>query len=357
MNFKERIRDGLQGKYKGLSNGLNRINRYIFGIQRKCYYLVGGASGSGKTTLVDFMLVNALQDARRQGITVNVFYYSYEIDEISKKANWLSIIVYNKYGIVIEPEKIKGLGDYRLSHDERQLVDDCIPELEELFGSIMWRWENVCPTGMYREWWDFMKGRGYFETEPYTDENGEEKKRIVRFVNKNPDEYNMTVIDHMALCKFERGFTLKENLDKLSEFAIKTRNLFGMTHLWLQQFNQGLSSVERQKFKGVDISPQQSDFKDSSSPYQDCDVAIGLMNAHKMDMDTCLGYNINKKGAEYNLKDKFRMLKVIKNRLSKDDVKIGLMFKPESGGFEELPYPQDIDQAWIDDKKKEGLIK
>lgn len=98
-----------------------------------------------------------------------------------------------------------------------------------------------------------------------------------------------------------------------------------------------VSSVERQKFKGVDISPQQTDFKDSTNPYQDCDVALGLMNAYKMGMDECIGYNVNKPGSNYPLKSSFRLLKIIKNRLSRDEITIGLLFMPKAGRFKELP--------------------
>lgn len=108
-----------------------------------------------------------------------------------------------------------------------------------------------------------------------------------------------------------------------------------------------MSSVERQKFKGADISPQQSDFRDSTNPYQDSDIALGLMNAYKMDMETCLDYNINYRGAGYNLKDSFRMLKVIKNRLSRDNIAIGLLFLPKSGSFKELPEPQNLTPNWL----------
>ena len=114
MTFEERIQEGLKGKYAGLDNGFSRINKYIFGIQRGCYYLLGGLSGAAKTTLVDFMLIKAIQDAESKGIPINIFYYSLEIDEFSKKANWLSVLIYNKYGIIIPPETIKGLGDFIL---------------------------------------------------------------------------------------------------------------------------------------------------------------------------------------------------------------------------------------------------
>lgn len=43
--MKERIVAGLSGNYEGLNNGLDRINNYIFGIQRSCYSLIGGLSG------------------------------------------------------------------------------------------------------------------------------------------------------------------------------------------------------------------------------------------------------------------------------------------------------------------------
>ena len=52
-------------------------------------------------------------------------------------------------------------------------------------------------------------------------------------------------------------FNIKENIDKMSEYGIGLRNIFGLTFFFISQFNQGLSSVDRQRFKEVDISPQQ----------------------------------------------------------------------------------------------------
>lgn len=343
----ERIKAGLKGDYEGLNNGLNRINDYIFKTQRACYTLIGGLSGSAKTTMLDFLILNAIQDAESKNIPINVIYYSWEIDETSKKANWLSILIYKKYNIIIPPEKIKGYGKLRLTKDEEKLVYSELEELEKIFKKINWIWESANPTGMYKHWWRFMEPKGKFTKEPYLDENNEKKERIISFELNDPKEYNIVALDHLALAKIERGFTLKQNLDKISEYAVLCRNLFKMTFIFLQQFNMGLSSIERMKFKGVDISPQQNDFKDSTNPYTDCDIALGLMNAYKMDMETCLGYDINRQGSINNLKDSFRMLKIIKNRLSRDNIAIGLLFLPKVGSFKELPQPKDITTEWI----------
>ena len=335
--FKQRIEQGLSGEYTGLANGFHRINKYIYNIQRSCYTLIGGLSGSSKTTLCDFILLNGLQDAKAKGIPFNVTYYSWEIDEISKKANWLSIIIYNKYNRVISPQTIKGLGDSRLTDEEQEIVYSELPELEELFNKIDWHWVPVNPTGLYHLWWKTMSTKGEFTMMPYTDEEGNAKEKIVSWKANNKEEYNIVVLDHVALGRLERGFNLKQNIDKMSEYIVACRNMFNMTFFIVQQFNSGLSSVERLKFKGADISPQQTDFKDSTNPYQDADVVLGLMNAYKMDLETSLSYNIKVDGFPGNLKGKYRLLKVIKNRLGQDNISIGLYTKPEAGYFEELP--------------------
>lgn len=335
MDLRSRIEDGLAGKYSGLDNGFNRLNEFIFGLQRRCYTLLGGSSGTYKTTLVDYMLFNALQDAESKGIKLNVFYYSFEIDKITKQCNWLSQLIANKYNHVISPERIKGLGGFRLTPGEKQMIDSEIEYLEKLFSYINFRFSPTNPTGIYNELWKFGEERGKLsrENSTYVDNDGvtHNFSRITSYTPHDPNEYTVVIMDHMALMKKERGYQTKEVIDKYSEYCTELKNQFGFSFFNIQQFNQGISSVERVKFKGVDLSPQQSDFKDSTNPYQDADVVLGTMCPHKMDLDTSLGYDIKK------LRDKMIMLKVIKNRLSRDNIAIGLYAQPQSGSFEELP--------------------
>jgi len=237
--FKQRIEQGLSGEYTGLANGFERINKYIYNIQRGCYTLIGGLSGSSKTTLCDFILLNGLQDAVAKGIPFNVTYYSWEIDEISKKANWLSVLIYNKYDRVISPQTIKGLGDSRLTEEEQEIVYSMLPELEDLFSKITWHWIPQNPTGLYTEWWKTMSAKGKFNTMPYIDDEGNNKERIISWTADNKEEYNIVVLDHLALGRLERGFTLKQNIDKISEYIVGCRNMFNMTFYIVAQFNQG----------------------------------------------------------------------------------------------------------------------
>tara|TARA_R110000868_G_scaffold344153_1_gene605158 strand:+ start:174 stop:1217 length:1044 start_codon:yes stop_codon:yes gene_type:complete len=338
-DLEERINSGLEGKFEGLSNGFDRLNDYIFGVQRGIITLIGGQSGVFKTTLLDFIVQNALQDADAKGITLNIFYNSFEIDKLTKMCNWLSTQIYQKYDIVIPPEIIKGFGKNRLTYDQKLLVDAERPIVESMFDRINWKFKTENPTGLYNQCWKFMETRGKFIHEDYTDNDGKIKQKVVGYINNNPDEYNLMVTDHFYLLKKEREFDTKKNIDKFSEYQVELARLFGFSFINLQQFNQSLSSVERQKFKGIDISPQQSDFRDSTNPYSDSDICIGLLSPFKADLDTCLGYDIKK------LKANMIMLKIIKNRLSRDNIAIGLYVNPKAASFSELPQSSLMSQA------------
>lgn len=339
MELKKRILEGISGKYKGLANGFNRLNDYIFGVQRAVYMLLGGQSGTFKTTLADFIVLNSILDAEAKSIEYNIFYYSYEIDELSKQCNWLSVIIFNKYGIVIPPEVIKGYGDNRLTPDQEKLVNSEIPYMEELFKKIHFRFKATNPTGIYNELWNHFASKGNFEYEPYIDKEGKEKQRIKKYIPNNPDSVTLVVLDHLLLLLKERGFSDKEVIDKMSEYAVDLRNMFGCSFLFISQFNDGLSTVDRAKFKGVDLSPQMTDFKSTRNPYADADIVLGTMCPYKLDMTNCLGYDINK------LKSNMIMLKILKNRLSSDNIAIGLYVNPKAGSFAELPKKDKINYS------------
>lgn len=334
-SFKQRIEDGLAGKFKGLANGFDRLNNYIYNTQRKTYTLIGGLSGSAKTTLVNYILLNNIEDADNSNTPIDIFYYSYEIDEETTKANWLSVLIYKKHKIIISPEKIAGLGNNRLSKPEQELVNLMLPYLDTVFSRINFRFETNNPTGVYNELYQHAEKVGNFTYETYKDKNNIDQRRLTGYKFHNEDRYVIVIMDHMALMRKERGFDLKANIDKYSEYCIFLRNICGYSFFNIQQFNQGINSVDRQKFKGVDLSPQQNDFKDSSNPYTDSDIAIGIMNPWKMDMKDCLGYNLE------ILKENFRMIKVIKNRKGGDNKAIGVYFNAPAGSFHELPLSTD----------------
>lgn len=343
MDFKKRFKEGLDGHYQGLDNGFNKINNYIFGQQKGCYVLLGGQSGTYKTTFTDFWVLNVLESADKSGIPLDLFYYSFEIDEQTKYANWLSSVIFKKYNEIIEPERIKGLGSLRCNLVQQDLINKEIDYVKHLTNKIKFRFEAINPTGIFHELWQQAEKDGEIQCEDYTikDESGNivPKKRIIGYKPHDPNKVTLSVLDHFAKLRSERGFALKENIDKMSDYSINLRNLFGQSFFYVQQFNQGISSVERVKFQGIDLTPQQSDFRDSTTPFADADVVLGLMNPSKLNLKECMGYKVTELG------ENLAILKIIKNRLSKDNIAFGLFVDPRKGSIIELPKPNEIDYS------------
>lgn len=349
IHYQHRFNDGQVGKYVGLNNGLGRINKHIYNLQRKWYYLIGGLSNSGKTKLVDSILQNAIFDAEAQGIEMNTFYYSYEIDAETKFAEWMSNYIFAKYNTEIPPEKIAGLGENRLESHQRDLVEMEIPHLEKVFNRINFRFDPTNPTGIYKELFEFYERTGKFEYEKYRtiekdkygNEHEVEKERIISYKHDDPSRYVVVVLDHIALCKQEMNYNLKQNIDKISEYFVWLRNICGTTFIVLQQFNQGLHSIDRKKYSGEDLMPQQNDFKDSGNPYQDSDTAIGIMNPLAMNSTSTkiCGYDFT------SILRNFRIINIIKNRKGRAQIMFGYYFNPKAGFFKNVPLPELLSEA------------
>jgi hypothetical protein len=147
------------------------------------------------------MVRNAIKDANENEIKCNVFYYSFEIDKITKMCNWTSSLIYQMYGVVIPPEKIKGLGDLRLTDEEKEVVFRVIPIVEQMADSIHFRFESINPTGIYNELFKFAVSNGEIIFEEYTDTDGSVKKRIAGYKPNDPNAYNIIALDHLYLLK------------------------------------------------------------------------------------------------------------------------------------------------------------
>lgn len=239
MNFKDRFEKGLRGEYQGLDNGFTKLNNYVFGTQKSCYILLGGQSGTYKSTFADFWTLKTLESAEKLNIPLDLFYYSFEIDKESKYANWMSNIIFNKYNEVIRPEIIKCLGGLRPNIHQKSLILKETDYLEHLMSKIKWRFDADNPTGIFHELWEYAENNGKIIYEDYESKEGP-KKRIVEYKVNDPTRMCFIVLDHLARLKRERSFQLKDNIDKFSDYCIILRNLFKLSFLIIQQFNQGL---------------------------------------------------------------------------------------------------------------------
>lgn len=339
LDFLKLVQDGIDGKNTGLYNGLDNLNKYLHKTQRGTYYAIGGMPGSGKSAFLDHCFVLApFIFHKNQGSILNVkwLYYSFEISEANKRAKWISYKIYNDHRVLLDPSIILGKDEkLKLTDSQHKLVQQADIEIEDLMYNYMDFVEDPDnPTGIFHDVMKYMNSVGKIETEKYKDSEGRERDRIIRYIPNDPNHHVIVIVDHAALCKSERDYNTKQNIDKLSEYMRFLRNLYNITAVVVCQFNKGLSSVERQKLakqNHQDMEPILEDFKDTGNIGQDCNVALGMFNPAKFKVSTYLDYDITQ------MPDSFRAVNIMKNRDGKEFVSQGLYFQGGLGRVSELP--------------------
>lgn len=303
-SYLKQVEFGREGNAIGLPNGLGSMNEGIFNTQASRYYLFGGESGSGKTTIVDYCFILCPYFALKEIEEYSKFkasweYFSFEQSSRTKQSKWASHIIKRNHGIWIPPALALGKTKARLTNEQFQYCVEANDILEEMFDSINIIDHPTGPSGFISHLINYGRKKGKWITKPRMDSNGKQvldkfKKPISDIVGwkaNDPLERHFIAMDHVSYANQEKR-SLKENIDFISRTCVKFRELTNSwTFVIIQQFNTGLASVERQKFKKAALAPQRVDFGDSTYTFQDADVVFGTLNPYKYDiLDNYQGY-------------------------------------------------------------------
>lgn len=357
--FVKKVLDGKKGLSIGFANGLERINRFLYGTHRARYYLIGADSGVGKTTLCDFMYIISLwMDAKLKGVPIRIVYLSFEISSEQKIARWISLFIKFLYNKDIPADYIMGRISGLLINDQdeqmirhaKQYVDTFLQDCELIDGAAHPTWVLNHMIKMYEG--DKETGTKGLGTVIRDKPKHKKDPGFIRgFVPYDPRLITVLACDHVALAHPEaHATTLKAIIDKLSTYAVMLRNTFGTTIVFLQQFATDLMSTHRSSKKGdAVISPQRLDFGDSKYTYRDADVVFGLVSPMMFDHETYKGYDIKE------LMQYFLACHLMKNRYGPAGWMIPLFINPIAGVFKELP-PDPLNglamQPWYDEVKR-----
>ena len=116
----------------------------------------------------------------------------------------------------------------------------------------------------------------------------------------------------------------------------------------MQQLNRSLSSTDR--FKLGTVEPQLSDFKDSGDSTDAANYVLAIFSPQRYEISPYRNYIINK--ADGGLGDRFRSIKLLKNREGAADKILGTMFLGESGIIQELPPASEMQRINYDNINK-----
>tara|TARA_R110002020_G_scaffold85441_3_gene210906 strand:+ start:399 stop:1223 length:825 start_codon:yes stop_codon:yes gene_type:complete len=259
-----------------------------------------------------------------------------------------------EYNINISVTELQSLGDTHLSDHVLSKIRECREYFTELSESLEVVDSISNPTGIYKYVKKYSRQNG---THYYYDfETDKDKKRVITEEQRNnlgefkrskyayshytpndPNEYVIVITDHLSLLQTEAGAsTLHESMTRMSaEYARKNiTKHFKYVFVGIQQQS---SDKEKLQFTNTGSSidqklePSLDGLGDNKLTQRDALVILGLFAPDRYGIKQHLGYNVSK------LRDNYRCLIVLKNRIGKPNLKLGLYFNGMTNYFEELP--------------------
>lgn len=318
----ENIEKGISGKNIGISTGLPVIDSLIYGIQKKYIYTVGADTSGGKTSFaIDIFVYNLIKNSTDKDI--NILYYSFEMSSEILYAKLLSRYMFDEYGKIITYKDILSLTSV-LSQEDLEYINISKSWLFNLEKKLTIYDKALNPAGIYATCKTWLKKFGNFQE---LDEHRE------NYIENNPDQINLAIIDHVGLISGQGS--KKEKIDLTVDYMIYFRNKCSLTTVFIQQLNRNAKSMDR-KTNGYELI-QLDDFKDTSGTTDGSDVVIALYYPYREKIARCEGYPI-----QNILKKRFRLIQVLKNRYGIADSNKGCVFFGEIGMFSEIPRPDEI---------------
>lgn len=260
MNFKDIYSKIVQNKLNhdnGYFNcipfmGMQRLEKYLPGIEQSTYYLIAAASGVGKSKLARYLFIHNpimfLENNPDSDIQLDILYFSLEESKEKVILAEVSKYLYTQHKLNLSIKQLSSVGRYNvLSTEDLQKVQ----QSEEHVNNFLKRvkiFDNVRnATGIYKTVRDFALTIGtYYDKNdtPLTPQEvhnvkigvGESYKKVSYYKTHNPKHYVIVLIDHISLLQPETGETLWQSMSKMSSnYCLHIRDKFGFIPVVVQQ--------------------------------------------------------------------------------------------------------------------------
>lgn len=343
-NLADRRQRILEGQLNCIPSPFKRFSEDFIGIEQSCYYTVTSFTKGGKSQFTSYTFIyKPLMFCyfTKADIDIKILYFPLEETPERIMQRFISWLLYDfsKGRIRISPRDLRSTTS-AVSQEVLDVINtDEIQDILKYFEEhVIFPEEAANPTGIYKYCKSYAKAHGkiYTKTKMFKDEFGVEYEKEVfdRYEQDNPNEYRLIIIDTINLIDTERGMTLKQSMDKLSEYCAKyLRNRYFFSPIVIQQ--QAFDQEGNEAFKVGRVRPSVAGLGDSKYTSRDSNVVLGLFSPFRFALKEYEGYDISK------FKDNIRFLEMIVNRDGEMGGLCPLFFDGAVCQFNELPRPDD----------------
>jgi len=334
-----------------------KLSNFIPGIVKGIMYKVTAGSGVGKTQLTKALFVlaplNYLRANPDTKIKVKIFYFALEESE----TEFIDTLICNqlayKFKIRMDVMTLKG---YREKYADDELIRK-IEECEEDCEFFMQHIEVVDsvsnPTGMYKYCRTYSEkvGKHIWEDKQFT-KTGSDGNKVVsmekvydKYIPNDPNEHVIVITDHFSLITPEYDAMSDKVLSQHQSMAKWSTHYcrgqltkhWGWTCVGVQQQEQG-SEKQHYTNSGESIisktEPTLDGLANNKEIQRDDYVIISLYSPDRFGFDEYHGYRIDR------MRDTFRAIKILKNRLGVPNKYVPLLFDGATNRFIELPFAE-----------------
>jgi hypothetical protein len=338
--LKKRRQRIIDGRVNCIPSPFQRFSNDYIGLEQETYICVTSFTKGGKSQLVSFLMIYStlLYAYKNPDKEIDITFIYFPLEETPDRImeRFMSYLLFNISNgrIRIDPKTLRST---------TSAVDETVLntlESEEYTKILKFFEEHIIfssesnPTGILKFCTKYAEENGetFYKTYTVKDEFGNpvERKVFDHYVLTNPNKYIVPVIDTINIIDTERGMSLKQSMDKMSEYCAKImRNRYHMTPIVIQQ--QAFESEGNDALKLGKIRPSVAGLGDSKYVSRDANIVLGLFSPARFGLKDYLGYNID------ILKDHVRFLEVCVNRDGAMGGIIALYFDGACCYFRELP--------------------
>ena len=336
-----KIDDGRQGKNVGLKTGIPKIDFYTGGMKKGVYSLYFSKSSVGKTSFVIYRLYRILKDYPDKDI--KIVYFSLELGANTLLAKLLSLYLEETYGIELTYMQLLSFMN-TLPDEQYNYVQQAKVWLESISKKFIIYDKQLSADSFYAEMMELHKKLGVFHK---TDDG----KRTI-YTPNDPNQLLIVVIDHLLLVSPQKGRTKKEEMDLISTYCVRFRELCQTSFEIIMQENRNATNMDRRK-AGME-EPTVDDLQQTGEPLQACDICIALFSPFRTQLKNYRNYRIVDSEEGYGLQDAARSCIILKNRYGISNKIVMTAFKGSVGKFEPLPsHDQIVYEDYLDWREKE----
>lgn len=314
------------------------------GIEQDTYYCITSFTKGGKSQLVSFIFIFKAviySYFAKEQVDFKIIYFPLEETKERIMQRFMSWLLFNfsKGAMRVSPKELRSttaaLDESIIDKLREPAIQDILCYFED---HVIFPTESPNPTGIYKYCKQYAEEHGTVtkKTIKMKDELGvlQDVEVFDSYEQDNPNEYRMIIIDTINLIDTERGMTLKQSIDKLSEYCAKyLRNRYHYSPIIIQQ--QAFESEGNDAFKLGRVRPSVAGLGDSKYVSRDADIVLGLFSPFRFGITEYFGYDVT------ILKDHLRFLEVIVNRNGEMGGILPLWFDGAVCDFKELPKSDD----------------